>query len=267
MNPAFTRLTTMGAAILAAVTLAVAPANSVSSSCEGIKISIGDKEGYEHYRGSPLVAGFQVAAEGCSDTEVVVTYATQDGEAPDGADGTDYKPTRNQLSWPAGVPASDQWVYVPIENNPELDKPKENFYVDLTWQTGRAQILKRRAMGTIKDGQASAFTAPPVISIQGTYCWLPPQNVCRPTFVAHEYFDNPVTIRYQTFDGTAKAGRDYVPISEGVAVIEKGQLTGYGAVRYGQAPGDGRHFFVRVVEVPGGNIANHTAAVTLSLRR
>jgi hypothetical protein len=176
-------------------------------------VSIGDATVTEGNTGS-VNATFMVTLSHASSVAVTVHYATADLTT---AAGSDYTATSGVVSIPAGQTRATVTVAVRGDRLPE---PTETFAVNLTAATG-ATIGDVRAIGTILDNE-------PRISISDvTKAEGKKGKTTSFTFTVtlSAAYDQPVTVSFQTVNGTATTGdNDYVARS-GTLTFLPGETT------------------------------------------
>jgi len=159
-------------------------------------VSIGDAGATE---GNGISAVFTVQLSAASNQDVTVTYSVAGGTA---VAGSDFQlPLTNAITIPANTLA--QTIAVPILDDP-LDENDETFSVTLTGATGAA-IADGVGTGTIRDNDA-----PPTMSIgdaQVSDSGSTPVAIFSVTLSGPSGL--PISVDYQTANGTATAGQDY----------------------------------------------------------
>ena len=146
---------------------------------------------------------FVVSAPTTSSSPMRATYTTMDGTAVAPAD---YSARTGTVTIPGG--ATNVTVVVPIVGD-TIDESNEAFTVRLS-NPVNATIVNGTGTGTITDNDA-----PPVVSV-GTASATEPNSGSTPmvftitTSVASSF---PVTVNYQTVNGTATAPADYTAAS------------------------------------------------------
>jgi hypothetical protein len=147
--------------------------------------------------GGTRATGFTVTLSAPSDRPVTVAYATANGTATAGGD---YQAASGTLIIPAGQTTGT--VTVPVIGD-RLPEPDETFFVDLSGATNAA-IADGQAVGTILDDE-------PRISITDVTKAEGKRTLFTFTVTLSAPYDQPVTMSFQTADGTATAGdTDYV---------------------------------------------------------
>ena len=156
-------------------------------------------------------ARFAVRLSEASDRLVTITYETVDGTA---VAGSDYTSTAGMLRFEAGETLKA--IVVPtIEDS--MAEETERFTVELS-DPSEAAVADRTATGTIDDDddppELSIDDAPPVREGESA------EFVVRLNAASGV----PVTVAYETVDGTAVAGFDYVA-TEGMLRFEAGETS------------------------------------------
>jgi len=164
-------------------------------------LSIGNVSLTEGSSGT-TTARFTVALSTAATGPVTVTYQTANGTA---TAGSDYTAKSGTLTFAAGETSKTIDVLITGDTTVEAD---ETFVVRLTSATG-ATITTAQATGTIRNDDQTPVT--PTLSIgnvsvtegnSGT-------TTARFTVSLSAAATGPVTVTYQTANGTATAGRDY----------------------------------------------------------
>jgi hypothetical protein len=152
---------------------------------------------------------FTVSLSAAYDQQVTVNYATTNGSA---SAGVDYTAASGQLVFAPGQ--TSQTISVGVNGN-RLPGPDKSFSVSLSTQNNYAVISKGVGVGTIVDDE-------PRISISDTY------NYGETTFTfsvsLSAAYDQDVTVNFNTADGTAISGLDYVATS-GTLTFARGETT------------------------------------------
>jgi Calx-beta domain/FG-GAP-like repeat len=175
-------------------------------------LSIGDVTITEGNNGTRS-ANFSVTLSAASSQPVAVAYATADGSA---AAGSDYQAVSGTLTIPAGQTAGTINVLV---NGDRLVEPNETFVVNLSSPTN-AMITNGPAVGTILDDE-------PRVSISDVTKREGRKNTTSFVFTVtlSAAYDQPVTMSFQTLNGTATTGdNDYVAKS-GALTFAPGERT------------------------------------------
>jgi hypothetical protein len=161
-------------------------------------ISISDRTLTEGNAGS-VAATFTVTLSAASTQTITVAYATANGTA---TAGSDYQTTTGTLTFAPGQ--TSKTVTVPVTGD-LLGEPNETFVVNLS-APYNATIADGRGVGTIVDDE-------PRVSIGDVTKKEGNGKTTAFTFTVtlSAAYDQPVTIRYATADGTATTGDgDYV---------------------------------------------------------
>jgi Calx-beta domain-containing protein/VCBS repeat protein len=159
-------------------------------------------------------ATFTVTLSAPSTQPVTVQYATANGTA---TAGSDYQAVIGTLTIPAGQTTGT--ITVPV-NGDRLGEPDETFFVNLTGATN-ATIADDQALGTILDDE-------PRISISDVTMSEGRRNkttLFTFTVTLSAPYDQPVTMSFQTMNGTATTNdNDYVAKS-GTLTFAPGETT------------------------------------------
>lgn len=167
-------------------------------------------------------ASFVVTLSGPSGRDVSVQYATAEGTA---LANEDFVPTSGTLTIAAGGTSGTINVPVKGDTTPE---PDEHFFVNLFGATNAASIADAQGKATISNDD----TPPSTTTITDPTVTEGNSGVVKANFVVSlsAASSQPVTIRYSTVDGTAKAPEDYVAANNEAIVIPPGQTSGTIAV-------------------------------------
>jgi hypothetical protein len=271
MRVHFGRLAVAVAAFLTSVAmLPQGLAAADTAACTGLNISIADNAGWEGTGPGTTTAHFTVTVTGCAADGVKVSYETIDGTAhsaqpPD----KDYDPSSGTLVWQSGD-SSSKTISVPISRDDAIET-SETFFVQLTWVSGTGVIADEQAVGTIWDDDNPDLPPPPVLVTGpsgGTISWDDGRPYCEITISLSHVVSDPVRVTWQTVDGTAHAGRDFVGVDSGVVTIEPGELSGTAIVRAvpGAVPESGTYFFVELTSTSLGVIDDGWTTVTFTNR-
>ncbi|MGI9213079.1 MAG: Calx-beta domain-containing protein, partial [Methylococcaceae bacterium] len=142
---------------------------------------------------------------------ITVNYATQDGTA---TAGSDYAATHNTLTFAPGE--TRKTIAIPIFGE-ALIEPDETFRVNLNTPANATLSATPGAVVTIRNDDYAA--PPPKVSISGTTLSEGNSGTTHATATVSLSAASSlaITVEYQTADGTATAGQDYV--------ATRGQLT------------------------------------------
>jgi len=162
-----------------------------------------------------LIATFTVTLSHASNVDVTVHYTTEDGTA---VAGSDYTAGSGTVVIPAGQTSAPITIAVRGDRLPE--EPNETFAVNLSAATN-ATIAYGQALGTIVDDE-------PRISISDVSKQEGTKNKTTQftfTVTLSLPYDQPVTVSFQTVNGTATTGdSDYVAKS-GTLTFAPGETT------------------------------------------
>lgn len=205
--------------------------------------------------GGSVVAQFSVRLAPPSAQTVSVDYHTIDGTAVAGAD---YSAVSGSLSFAPGQ--TEQVVSVPIIGDAD-DEPDRSFALVLSNASG-ADIIDDQGLATIvdDDGLPSLSIADTSIvegnsglSIAELIVSLSPAAV------------TPVSVKFNTLDGTADAGADYVAAS-GTVTFAAGETTALIeiSIRSDRVDeGEEESFSVRLAAPPNANLSDGSAEVRI----
>lgn len=218
--------------------------NDVASS----SLSIGDSSLLEGDTGTTN-ADFTVALTPAAPFTVTVAFATANGSA---SAGSDFQATSGTLIFNPGQ--TTQTVSVPVNGDSEVE-PDETFFVDLSLADG-ATIVDGRGVGTIENDDEEV--PPPGLSISDAQAVEGDAGTVAADFTVTlaPASSNAVTVSFQTADGTATAGSDYIA-SQGDLTFAPGETTKTVAV---QVQGDTQvepdeTFFVDLSNPDGATLA------------
>ena len=148
---------------------------------------------------APVVEGgtaeFNVTLSQASDGPVTVSYATSNGSADA---GDDYTATSDTLEF--GVGERTKTIEIPTIDD-DLDEPNEEFTVTLSSPNG-ATLSNNTATGTITDGDVPEFSIADAAAVTEGETAQFDVTMSIPS-------TQPVTVNYQTRNGTAVAGQDF----------------------------------------------------------
>ena len=149
-------------------------------------------------------AEFTVTLSSSSEVPVTVSYETIDGTATAGAD---YMTTSGTLSFTPGQTTKR----VEVQTLPDIDQEgTESFTVRLSGATG-ATLTDGVATGTILDDDDRPGGTVPDLEIQDAE--VTEGGTAAFTVTLSSSSEVPVTVSYETIDGTATAGADYTTTS------------------------------------------------------
>jgi hypothetical protein len=231
----------------AAATVCAAPAVSVAD----VQQYEGSGDGTKTFAVTVTMAPVEA---GCPATGSV-HYRTLDGSA---VSGQDYVDTTSTLSWAAPGP---RVVAVQVERD-DLHEPDEWFTVELFGPRG-VTIVGGTATATVLNDDEGVLGGGVVTAIAaGGICWWP-EEYCAIPLQLNTTARAPVSLRLRTVDGTAVAGKDYVPIKNRVVTIRTGadHVDVPVELLAGAAPGE--YFGVEISDVTAGTIGVARGRVTL----
>ena len=160
------------------------------------------------------IAAFTVTLSSSSEVPVTVSYETIDGTATAGAD---YTTTSGTLSFTPGQ--TTKRVEVPTLEDDEAEET-ETFTVQLSAPSG-ATVADGTGTGTIIDDDGGGGSVP---RIEIEDAEVTEGGIAAFTVTLSSSSEVPVTVSYETIDGTATAGADYTTTS-GTLSFTPGQTT------------------------------------------
>ena len=225
-------------------------------------LSIGDATVAEGNAGTTN-AVFNVVLSGTNAAGVTVHYATADGSATAGAD---YTATSGTLTFPPGVNA--ETISVPVIGD-VIVEGNETFSVTLSAPVN-ASLAVATGTGTILDDD-TAPTTPNTsrlsvdANVQVAECTNGAGSTALFTIHVSPTAATQITVDYQTMDGTAVAGSDYVATS-GVLHISAGASSATIPVQTicDDVPEGDETFFLVLSNASAGTLSNAIGAATIS---
>jgi hypothetical protein len=184
-------------------------AHDVSDACADPELSVSDVTTTDLPAGQ---ASFTVALTAPNALPVTVEYATTNGTA---VAGEDYVAASGTLTIPPGALTAPIPVTILADGK---DEPTETFSLDLSAVTG-AVLADGHAVATIVDGD------PPPRIVAGHCEQVEGNSVLAPCVIPVSLLGtsaNTVTVDYQTADGTATEGVDYLSMA-GQLVFSSGE--------------------------------------------
>ncbi len=205
--------------------------------------------------GGTSQAQFPVYLSSPSTTDVTVRYATADGSA---VAGVDYRTTSGTLVIPAGQTSAT--INVDVLGNAAL-KGNLNFTVTLSNATG-ATIRQAAAAATIVDTATQPFVSLGDVTLLQGQSGLTPATF---TVYLNAPSDQDVTVTYATQDGTAKAGTNYQPVTNGSVKIRAGDTSATFTINVigGAIQGGNENFFVNLTGATNGVIRRARGTATI----
>ena len=156
-------------------------------------------------------AEFEVTLDATSHVAVTVQYATMDGTA---VEGSDYTAASGTLTFSPGT--TSRTIRVSTREDQAKEPDEERFTVVLSNPDG-AEIDVGTATGTITDDDEAAL---PSLRIEDTT--VEEGDTASFTVKLSVQSDDPVTVDYETRDGTARADSDYTAITDGTLTFSAG---------------------------------------------
>jgi len=257
MNTITSRLLAGVAALLAAVSLAVAvPAPSGASAACIRTVFIEPESSFTEAGGSLI---FRVYSSGCA-AAGTVSYLATDGSAQTPADFT-LPP--GQINLPAGD-LSSRAVTVHIVADALREADVEDFTVRLVGPSANVRVAAATGRGRILDEDDLGLIA----LLDDVVCvreYIPENIDCEPEPEVNLAYGEPVTVHWSTVDGTARAGVDFVGVVDQVVTIPAGALRARLSVELLRRPTEAprRWFYVRIFNPSAGTIADSVGVVTL----
>jgi len=243
----------VGNVVAGGVTATAAPAG-----CAPPVVSVTDVLQYEGSDGGTknfaLTVTMAPPAAGCPATGSV-RYRTVDDTA---VAGQDYAATTSILSWTAPGP---RVVPVQVVRDDQYE-PDEQFTVELLGPRG-VTIADDAATATIVNDDAGVSGGGVVVAIPASgICWWPSDHCAIPVQL-NTIALAPVSLSLRTVDGTAVAGKDYVPIKKQIVTIPAGadHVDVPVDLLAGAAPGE--YFVAEISDVTAGTIDVPQAKITI----
>jgi chitinase len=229
--------------------------------CAQPSVSVADARPlYEGSEGGTNVVALTVtmsSAVGCP-AAGSVRYSTLDGTA---AAGQDYVAATGTVSWTAPGPRVVP-VQVVRDDQHEQD---ELFTVSLSGPRG-VTIADPTATVTVLDDDASPSGSSLVVALpESGICWWPSDHCAVPVRL-NTVARAPVAVRVRTVDGTAFAGKDYLPVKDRVVTVPAGADRVEVPVGLLAAAAPGEYFGVEVVDTAAGTVGSAHMTVTIQQR-
>jgi hypothetical protein len=249
----------VAAAVTGSVVAGGATATAAPAVCAPPAVSVSDVLQYEGSGGGTKAFAVTVTMAppetGCPATGSV-RYRTLDGSA---TAGQDYVATTSTLSWTVPGP---RVVAVQVARD-DLHEPDEEFAVELFGPRG-VTIVDDTATATVLDDDADAVGSGGVVVAipAGGICWWPSDHCVIPVQL-NTVARASVSLHMQTLDGTAVAGKDYVPLKNQVVTIPAGadHVDVPVELLAGAAPGE--YFGVGIGGVSAGTIGVARGRITV----
>lgn len=248
----------VAAAVAGGVVAGGAVATAAPAVCVPPAVSVADVQQYEGSgdgtKAFAVTVTMAPAEAGCPETGSV-HYRTLDGSA---VAGQDYVATTSTLGWDAPGP---RVVAVQVARD-DLPEPDEEFAVELFGPRG-VTIVGGTATATVLNDDEGVNGGGIVVAIPaGGICWWPSDHCAIPVQL-NTTARASVSLSLRTVDGTAVAGKDYVPIKNQVVTIPAGSDHVDVPVELlaGAAPGE--YFGVEISDVTAGTIGVARGRVTI----
>lgn len=229
-----------------------------AAECAPPEVSVTDVQQYEGSGGDAKTFAVTVTMaqpeSGCPTTGSV-HYRTLDGSA---VAGSDYEATTSTLTWAA---PGHRVAAVQVERD-DVAEPDQEFLVELFGPRG-VEIVGGPATVTILNDDAGLLGGGVVVAIPaGGICWWPSDHCAIPVQL-NTVARASVSLSLRTVDGTAVAGKDYVPIKKQVVTIPRGadHVDVPVELLAGAAPGE--YFGVEISDVTAGTIGVARGRVTI----
>jgi hypothetical protein len=247
--------------VVGSVVVGGVTAVATASVCAAPTVSVTDARQYEGSEGGTKTFTFTVTLQpseaGCP-ASGSVRYRTVDGTA---VAGQDYVATTATLSWTGAGPRT-----VPVQvTRDDQHEQDERFTVELLGPRG-VTIGDGMATGTVLNDDAGVSGGGVVAGIQESgICWWPSDH-CAIRVQLNTIALAPVTVNLSTVDGTAIAGKDYVPIKKQTVVIRTG--TSYVDVPDEMLAGaePGEYFYADISSATAGTIDEARGKFTVQAR-
>ncbi len=176
-------------------------------------ISINDAPPVNEGDAGTTNAVFTVTLSAPSDFPIMVAYATMNGTA---TAGEDYVATSGTLTFDPGT--TTRTILVPVIGDRTVENT-ETFSVVLS-DPVNATIARGVGIGTIVNDDVNTVSINNISVVEGDVGTTPAVF----TVTLSNPVDRPFSVAYNTADGTAKAGQDYIPTS-GTLTFAPGETT------------------------------------------
>lgn len=252
-------------AVVAAVVLGNVVTGGVAATaavCAQPEVSVADPRPlYEGSDGGTNLFSVTVTmaqpAAGCPETGSV-RYQTVDGTA---TAGLDYVAATATVTWSAPGPRVVQ-VQVVRDDQSEQD---EDFTVALFGPRGVAIVDATAKVGVLDDDAGPSGSGLVVALPDSGICWWPSDHCAIPVQL-NTIARAPVSVRVRTVDGTAVAGKDYLPVKDRVVTVPAGadRVDVPVGLLAGAAPGE--YFGVEISATTAGTVGLARTRVTIQER-
>lgn len=233
-------------------------AAAVPSVCAAPSVSVADVRQYEGSGGGTKTFAVTVTmappAAGCPATGSV-RYRTVEGTAED---GQDYVAATAMLSWTTPGPR-----VVPVQVvRDDQHEQEEDFTVELFSPRGVTIAGGAGSVSVLNDDGGSSGDGLVVAIMEGGICWWP-SDVCAIPLRLNTIAQVPVSLSLQTVDGTAVAGKDYVPVKKQIVTIPSGADRVNVPVELLAGAAQGEYFGAEITGVDAGTIGVGRAKITI----
>lgn len=193
-------------------------------------------------------------AAGCS-AAGSVRYATVDGTA---VAGQDFVATTGTLSWTG---PGQRLVQVQVQGD-DLYEQDEQFSVALFGPRGVAVADGAAIVPVLNDDAGGAGPGVVVAVPASGICWWPSDHCAIPVRL-NTVARAPVSVRLRTVDGTAVAGKDYLPIKDRLVTVPAGADRVQVPVELLAGAEPGENFGVEISGTNAGTIGTAHMKVTI----
>jgi len=242
-------------AIVAAIGVLAAPgtSNGVTGSCQrtvSIDLQASASEGTS-------TLSFSVRSAGCA-AAGAVAYTVSSGSAELDAD---FRLTPGHLTWAAGDNSVRRITAIVLQDF-EREDPLEDFSVRLLAPSADVRIGLSTGEGRVADDDIPNL---PALLVTDGICDVEGGAPMCDTDLDLTWYPDPVTVYWETEDGTAIAQRDYIPVIEQVRTIPAGVTKIKLRVQVLPQPAGtpSRWFFVRIIKASKGTVVDSRAIVIL----
>lgn len=221
------------------------------------RLTVGDATIQEGALGTTGAISFKVFLIQAVNQVVTVDYSTVDDTA---VGNTDYLPRNGTITFLPGQ--TEATITVPVVGNNLVDGNRQ-FFLDLANASNGIQVLRARGAGTIIDDDIAApFVSVGDVTVQKAGAGLTPATF---QIFLSTPSNQPVTVRYQTVDGNASGGLDYVTTT-GTVTFVPGQTVATVTVPVIAASVSqllNQTFFLRLLSATNGVLRRDTGTATV----
>lgn len=194
---------------------------------------------------------------GCAETGSVL-FQTANGTA---TAGSDYVTVNQRVTWNAPG-AFDVDVQVMRDDQ---DEDNEDFTVVLSGARG-VTIVDATAKVSVLDDDGGLSGNDLVVALPNSgICWWPSDH-CAIPLQLNTIARAPVSVRVRTVDGTAVAGKDYLPLKDRVVTIPAGADRAVVPVGLLAGAAPGKYFGVEIIDTNAGTVGLARTRVTIEER-